>query len=458
MNSRSVTNSSMAAATNGADFSQTIVRDLWALRLQTCARTAAQASGSDTEGPSSSSQVFSSQSESESASASRSSRRGKKASIRNVESASSLVDTLVCCYIGMLLLRLPVTVADIHRWTNEGDLLYYRASREIALNVRERLPGRYQRMLEPEHLLKPQDLHGHVLETLKAMHKRYGMAMPVINTSLVLFRWVKMLALPLETFAAAQRLARMLDIEIAFQLEVKAVALRHPEAQLMALLVVATKLLFPPDDIERCAATSTDLCALVFDWQAWVAIQEKQLQRGIEPCSLSFEQAFNFEESDCVEAADDRLDAYLDWYQDNIATEKIREHGQAGNDAELRRTMFRLFPTAHQKTTATQSTNITARDEMDGSTRLTQTMLTPRNLRGTDTANAHAVGTFYSRFRNAEELSGPVKVLYERAAVLASLSLDGMVQAVFLTERRVQKYEDGLRKSTKQGRASRDID
>ena len=358
----------------------------------------------------------------------------------------ALVETVSLCYIAILLLRMPVTVADIHEWVNDGKFLYYRASREIPLGMRERLPPGYQAQLEPQDLLQPESLHRSILDMAVVFNKDFGMAIPPLNVSLVLYRWIQALMLPLEIFAATQRLARLLEVDLSTFVASKAsknIVLRYPEAQLMALVVVATKLLFPVDDVERRAYEPTDLSSLSLHWDAWVNLHKPGSDKQPQ---LPFHQAFEFSESDALSTANERLDAYLDWYEDNIANEEVRERGRARNDAEFRRTLFQMFPTpARQSKDSNEEMPVDAIRLLDAH----GTLLRERVVQPHESKNVNRIGTFYRRFRTVEELSGPVTLLFERAAALAGLSVESMVQAVFLTERKLQNLEEGLRKTAK---------
>jgi RNA polymerase I-specific transcription initiation factor RRN7 len=67
----------------------------------------------------------------------------------------------------------------------------------------------------------------------------------------------------------------------------------------------------------------------------------------------------------------------------------------------------------------------------------------------TELRNVNRVGSVYRRYRTVKELSGPVKLLFDKASALAGLSMENMVLAVFLTERKLQKFEEVLRKNAK---------
>ena len=419
-----------------------LVKGLWSLRLQKLQSKVSYESETDTEAPSS--QVFSSQSESEGISASQSSRRNRRDNTKPKEGTPNLVETLSFCYIGILLLRIPITVAEIHVWIGDGELLYYRAAREVPLGMRHRLPPQYQALLEPQELLRAEALHASVLAMLTMFNNEFGMSVPLINTPLLLYRWIRSMVLPIEISAASQRLARIIKIDMTFSASksCRTVVLRYPEVHLMALVMVATKLLFPLDNKTRKTQANTDLSAFAIDWDGWAKLHEDRDQREDGQSSLTFKQAFEFNEADALEASDDKLDSYLDWCETNIATEEIREHGRAGKDADFRKALFHMFPLGTERQILREKPSPLGR-------RNHELMPNIAHMRPTSESaheDATPVGSFYRRFRTLEELSGPSKILFSLAAKLAGVSLEGMVHAVFLIERKLQKHEDRLRK------------
>lgn len=218
----------------------------------------------------------------------------------------------------------------------------------------------------------------------------------------------------------------------------------------MALVIIAAKLLFPFDEIKRQPHSLTDLSSLSMNWDEWAKIQQSDNEDNAERARLSFERAFSFTEADAVEATDDVLDDYLDWYQENIATEEVRERGRAGRDADFRRALFEMFPVRSDPRSRTARPSTTAGEGVEARLRHMQSTLSLEPLVENDqTKDIPRPGSFYRRFRNAEELSGSVKIFYEKAAHLAALPVDGMVQAVFFFERRLQKLEEELRKTGK---------
>lgn len=407
-------------------------------------------SETETEGHS---EFFSSQSEG-ATSASEASHRSRRRSRAKTDGSPSLLETLCLCYTGLLLLREPVTIAEMYGWVNDGELLYYRAGKEVPRNMRERLPATYQALLEPQPLGKPQKLRDGTLGLLATLNSEFGMAVPPINHPLILYRWVRQLALPIEIFAATQRLARVLSLDFSFKLSGKPgskdAVLRDPAARLMAVVVVATKLLFPLDGMKRYPRSTRDMSALALDWVSWAEPQTKASDEQPSSKVLSYDEMMDFSQPEMLRAADDQLDQYMDWFEQNVASEDTREHGKAGNDADFRRTLFQLFPAGRDsvQSTTVPITTLNQQRDITDKLRQTQSALKPRRIvdHTAGTGQVNRTGSFYRRYKTIEDLDGPVKPLYERAARLAGLSLSSMTRAVILMERTMQKHEERLRK------------
>ncbi len=315
------------------------------------------------------------------------------------------------------------------------------------MGMRERLPGYLERQLEPQALLVPQAIHKSVGKMLSLLQHEFGMAIPPINSSLVLFRWIKDLTLPLEVFVATQRLARLLRIDFEFGNLCKYAVLRYPEARLMALVIIATKLLSPLDSIDRGAESSTELSVLTFDWNEWMKTHTSTNEQEQRRDGLTFEQAFSFNEKDCLNAADETVDAYLKWCSENISAGEVRERGPGSKDGDFRRALFQMFPLDLQPSRETRKQEKLNEDH-DPDVKL-QNMQATRVLRKSVDydGTTHRMGSFYRRYRSVEDLCSISKVFFEKAATLAGLSIENMVQAVFLIERKLQKQEEAFRKA-----------
>ncbi|KAI7187927.1 hypothetical protein KC363_g5728 [Hortaea werneckii] len=429
---------------------ENLVRDLWALRLQKLQTRVSHESDTETEGQS---QVFSSQSEGETSASEASRHSRRRRHIRN-EGAPNVRDAICLCYMGALLLHEPITVADFFRWITDGELLYYRAAKEVPLGMRERLPGTYQELLEPQPMAQPTKLHQSIGEMVAMFEAEFGMAMQPINSTLVLYRWVRELALPIEIYAATQRLAHTLELDFSFTPRSKTkrneTVLQYPEVRLMAVVVVASKLLFPFDDIKRYPCSASDLSALSLKWSAWVNLHSNKQEDSKPSGTLSYEQSMSFSQMDAAQAAGERLDEYMDWFEHNIASEDVRERGQAGKDADFRKALFQLFPVDREGADPERRTSKTPAqdDAVTRTIRKMQSTLKPNRTMevGFEERAVNRVGSFYRRYRTVEELEGPARVFFERCAGLAGTSIEDLVRAVFLIESKLHTQESKLRK------------
>ncbi|KAK5112276.1 hypothetical protein LTR62_004437 [Meristemomyces frigidus] len=437
---------------------QTLVHDLWTLRLQHLQHRVPH-DDSETEAETHS-QFYSSQSEPETSASESTYRktRARSASHPSKQQHSAntlnLLDTLTLCYTGLLLLREPITIGQIQHWCQDGGLLYYRAWREVPLSMRERLPAAYQELLEPQPFSRPERLHDAVLRSLKTMHAEIGMVFPAVNHVLISYRWVRELALPIEVFAATERLARVLGMGFTFTLEYKVgekgVLLRYPEVRLMALLIVVVKLLFPLDEVARHPVSAVDVSALAMDWRAWAEKEvEPRTQEDRAPEALGYAGLMGMGQHDVLDLDGDHLDQYMDWFEENIASEEVRERGRAGRDADFRRTLFKYFP-VHRTERALVS-NECVEDAMTDRLRRAQTLLVPNRIVGAadESRNEEVInrmGSFYKRDRTPGDLTGFTSVLYTRCSGLVGCSVEGMVKGVSLIEGLVQKDEEKRRK------------
>lgn len=431
---------------------QPVVRDLWALRLQKLQSRATYDSETDTEAQRS--EMFSSQSEGESGTdaATLNSRRSRQAS-RKKSSGPRLVDLVCLECIGAMLLKIPLTVADLHKWVNDGELLYYRAAQELPLSMRIHLPGHLQEQLEPQSIISPDTIHRNVMVMLSQLQTDFGMAAPSLNHPLVLYRWMRELSLPIEVFVAAQRLGSVLELDYSYNLGAKAgsnQSLRYPEIRLMALVVITTELLFPFDDHTRYPSSLNDLAVLKMDWTTWTDTQNESAASDNSPASthLPFSSAFSMTEAESINLDNDSLDQYLEWCEHNIASEEIRDRGRAGRDAEFRRALFNWFPSSDQSGAlrAPRETGDTSEKLEHKLLLVQQTLRSGRIVQDDSDDDIPRAGTSHPQYRSTDELQGTSKAFYQKASKLAGFSLHGMVRAVFLLETQMLQREKVLRK------------
>ena len=89
-----------------------------------------------------------------------------------------------------------------------------------------------------------------------------------------------------------------------------------PEAQLLCLIVVATKLMFPFSNAQGHPSAPTEPAAQLVDWNLWRAAQKEFESLDKISGRLSRGQEINVNEGNVLHMTDAQLDDYLDWYQD----------------------------------------------------------------------------------------------------------------------------------------------
>ena len=108
---------------------ETLVRDLWGLKLGVIQRVGAEKDGY---GSGTGTMLFSSTSEGGATDSdatggkSLGSRRSRK-SVAAEEKLPRLIETLGLCYLGTLLLRLPTSLGEFYKWATHEEIVYTRA-------------------------------------------------------------------------------------------------------------------------------------------------------------------------------------------------------------------------------------------------------------------------------------------------------------------------------------------
>jgi RNA polymerase I-specific transcription initiation factor RRN7 len=378
------------------------------------------------------------------------------------ETVPKLVDALSMCYVGCLLLRLPVSINDIHTWAASGELLYYRAVKSLSESMKARLPFNYYKIMDPQDMLDPVNLQQAVLDNVTAYDRAFGMITPPINHILLLYRWIRQLALPLEVYSATLRLAKLLDIEFVYDVQpvrtTRYKVMQYAEARLMGMLVVATKLLFPLDNIKRFPKNPTELSALTMDWAAWSKARVEYNETTKDNARLGYQDAMQMQEKDVIDLSNEKLDDYMDWFGTMFTEETVRETGRVGKEAEFRRTLHRFFPI--ERVVEEEKTDYMDVDEEPRPNTKTKTVLEDERLKKVqerlkpvrieeskmnEISDTKRPGNGYKRYRHVKELDGHAREFYEEASTMAALSLELLVKCVFVLEIRLEKWEKSER-------------
>jgi RNA polymerase I-specific transcription initiation factor RRN7 len=371
--------------------------------------------------------------------------------------APKLLDTVVLQYIALLLIRYPVSLSSVYDWVQTEALPYIRAIRHIPIEIKGRLPPEYHFSFDMVSLLQREDLQLAVLRNAKHYTTNFGLSLPALNWRPLLLDWIEKLALPLQVYAMVKQLNAICSFEFAYDVgrDMRRSAVSFPEAQLMALLVVSTKLLFPFDaaTVRRYARATTEQGLIRVDWDRWLEAKEwfdAKLLQGSE-ANITRGREMEIKDVDIMAMDDQRVDDYMDWYQGMWMSQRVEEDAegvqrellgmfslqqkQPRNEiAEARRRQIiqkrlkeerlaRLLGglKSRQAVTDEQAAEIQVQSET-----VMRTVLRP--------------GMAYQVFSSVNDLDGPAKVFHQEAAETACLDLKGLLRAVNMVETHIDKW------------------
>ncbi|KAL8753431.1 MAG: hypothetical protein Q9199_005050 [Rusavskia elegans] len=269
------------------------------------------------------------------------------------------------------------------------------------------------------------------------------MAFPVLNHPLVLFKHVRILALPLDVFPAVRRIAKLLDIDFAFpKARPRQRMSSMPEVALVALVVIAVKLYYPFDAIDRHPSSATDPGVLVLDWDQWCKAQKEYDSRETAGGQLGRGNEIRVEEKDIFNLSNDQMDEYLDWFEKTWVDEERARNHPRGYPEQL----LNMFPTGRQDAGPTRSTaqaEYQANDEaLEQKLKTVQGQLKVRKIISDRDARTgrlpvNRIGSYYKRYRKVEELSATARSFHETAAGLVAMKLSSLLVAVMQVEQKL---------------------
>ena len=427
-----------------------IVRDLWSLRLQLL-NDKFEASETDGEG------IFSSQPISEETEP-EDQRKRKWMS----QATPSLIGTLAICYIAMILLRLPVSMGELHRYAVREDIPYIRAVRFVPAAMKKRLPAELLLALDTTFPLKPDHLRRAIHNTCLFYQVRFQLGIPPLNTPLLLYRHVRDLALPVHMFEAVGKIARILSVDFSFpQPRLRQRTSGLPEMALISLLIIAVKLYYPFSDVDFSVRSNTDPAILNVDWKAWLAIRQAHESHLKDPEHLNRGAEIDVTEKDVMAMTSTQLDDYLDWYERTWVDEERTQQKTQGLPTQL----LQMFPTGRHDGSQpkTYDTNIEMeKDQASITRRLTETTSSVRvrkamgNQSPSEEGEPPEIGSMYKRYRSIDELNSQALAFHEAAANAVAVKLETLLISVLQVERRLMVWREKQIKTEREDNAAED--
>ncbi|ETN46257.1 uncharacterized protein HMPREF1541_00441 [Cyphellophora europaea CBS 101466] len=381
---------------------------------------------------------------------------------RYLRSAPKLIDTVAVNYLALLLLRRPLSLNTLLGWLQTETVPYVRAIRHVAPVLRDRLPPEYHLSLDTYTILRPDELQLAMHRNARHYITRFGLALPPLNWPPLLLEWIEALALPMQVYGMVKRLNDICGFSFAYQSSRggRRSATSYPEAQLMALLVVAVKLLFPFDaaSVKRYARSATEQSLVVLDWRKWLEAKEwfdVTVEQGREQALVPGKE-MEIKDVDVMGMGGEELDAYMDWYQGMWMSEKV-EADAVGVQSEI----LAMFPTTQlhtddkvEQTRRREARVKGLREERvkmmlgDLKRRKVVTDEQEQELQaGQDETQRKILrpGMAYQVFLAVGDLQGVAKTFHQEAADTACLDIRGLLRAV----NKVETIIDGWRREQK---------
>ncbi|KAJ9614192.1 hypothetical protein H2200_002328 [Cladophialophora chaetospira] len=382
-----------------------------------------------------------------------------------------LIDTIALAYMGIMMLRRPVGQAILLRWILEEDIPFVRAIRHVPQDMKDRLPGEYHQSLDTTtRLPEADDLQKAVWHRVRWFNASFGMIMPAINHTLLLLKYIRRLAIPLEVYTMARRLNKITNYNFAYpdmtilQEKTRRQPTTYPEAQLMSLVVVATRLLFPFDSeiVKRYPKDPNDPTTLRLNWSSWLDAKtnfDNAADAARDPTILKPGSEIHVTDKDILDMTDEQLDNYMDWYQttwikNNTSTQASQEGG--GIDKEIL-DMFPLHDVPERVSTRKDTEHLEAEEDVRVTARIKQVQHSLKSRRAIskeeESERGLAIlrpGAHYIRYTRVQDLDraaatgdnkqNAVKVFHEEAAATACLSFKALLLAVNRTEEKIEKW------------------
>jgi RNA polymerase I-specific transcription initiation factor RRN7 len=367
-----------------------------------------------------------------------------------------LIDTICTCYMGMLLMRLPVSLSQVLHWIHEEDVPYIRAIRHVPAEMKEKLPGEYHEALDTSTVLRPEVLQKGLLRLCSLYSREYGMEISPLNSPLMLYEYVKSLSLPLEVYKTAQDLIDVLGFEFRYAESggKRRNVLSYPEAQLMSLVVVATKLLFPfdSDASQHYSQDGNEEGILRIDWNTWMDTRTARVSVDQPNTSLKNSQLIQIRDTDVFSMSAGKLDQYMDWYQRTWARPHVA-------DDDVNRELLEMFPLQRMADKhADEGKGLREEESKLERVRGVQANLQVSELSTEEDAaeTSRPVlghGMRYQQFRDGKalSLSTIAQAFHQEAAELSCLSIDMLLRAVLQTERKLILWRRAKRRAERFG-------
>lgn len=278
----------------------------------------------------------------------------------------------------------------------------------------------------------------------------------------------------MEIYPIVRRLQQLFKFRFKFSSKKKWTlkAENYPEAQLLGLIVVATKLIFPFSNAKGFPSVPTEPAAQLIDWNLWRAAQKQFESLDKIPGRLPKGQEINVNEGNVFHMTEGQLDDYLDWYQDTWLDQKKGELRCRDLQAQLLtfilagHPLAEMFPLTPAKPDSRPylKTRVEVQEAIDEKVREMTASIRLAKIIPDDQAEREKEndvdedsdeekdkiprpGYSYRIYKTESDLPRAARKFYETAADLAGLSLRTLVAAVNRIETKLESFQYDFRRA-----------
>ena len=265
-------------------------------------------------------------------------------------------DILCLLYLGLVILRAPVTIRDIIAWTADPEFPYLNPERHIPRKALHRLDINWRRRLYlRSRSVEPSLLYRKTLQLAvffaNPATSLPGFDFPELNWRVLLTKHVMTLSLPLSTYTSVESLVRILEVSMTYPTsktphDELPLAL-NPELRLMSLVVLSVKLMHPFDDVTRHPYTNANAACLVQNWDLWNKQHASLPRMLLQPhANKTRDEKDHWEvkPTDIPLMDSEQVDDYLDWFERTLLPSTETDDPTEGATTDFDRDLYRLFP------------------------------------------------------------------------------------------------------------------
>jgi RNA polymerase I-specific transcription initiation factor RRN7 len=301
-------------------------------------------------------------------------------------------------------------------------------------------------------MLQPEDLHNAVSDLATVYHQTFGLDLPPVNHEVLLYKYIMYLALPLEIFPTVQGLAKMTRSDFLYSTTMETRRKRgsaFPELQLTSLLVVAVRLLFPFDKVQRHPWYIHEPATQKIDWVAW-ARHRQELAKCPPGARLARGSEIDIRDTDVFKMSQQELDSYMNWYQRTWVREPRPGFGDGVN-----RELLDMFPLNSQESSLEQNSRHREQEleriiiqKAQSTTGLIEFQRPMTDEEALDhQVDVKRPGEEYESYKSEEELPELAKAFFEAAAETACTSVKNLLLAVLQTEAKIATWKRAKRRA-----------